>query len=230
MESLTRARSNGEALICGKGYQRTQWAAGLACRRFPVQSVLFARIAYELLRVLFHTVVALRKVLLLGIGKRRAHIDRSNLVSTNPPRQDFFLAGSSVIIPLTGGVLFEGDGERPGYRLQQAAIRFHRSACASGSSCHRPAQTPPWRPCLPNHHRCKEGLFNLGQILPKAPAGYPTWQLPSGLCRRPPAKQTSAETPAPPVPAPSYCSRNSEKQDNATVTITGIARKTACES
>src|SRR5262245_49655601 len=50
--------------------QLTEWARGLTCRNRPVQAVLLALIANELVRVLFGFIddVTVFEVLLLGVG------------------------------------------------------------------------------------------------------------------------------------------------------------------
>ena len=81
-------------------------ARGLTFRHRPVQTVLLARVAHELLCVLLDlAVVSLAEILLLRVGRGFASRDCGQLVLADPARQYLVLAGRGIEIPSTRGIL-----------------------------------------------------------------------------------------------------------------------------
>ena len=99
------------ALGGGKRHQRPEGTLGLAGSIRPVQSVFLARIADELTRVLFYTIVFAGEILVLGIGQGAEDVDGGQLITANGAIAKLTLSLRGIEEPLSGGRLSEGYGE-----------------------------------------------------------------------------------------------------------------------
>src|SRR5271157_6314768 len=95
-----------ESFGCGsiRG-QRPKRALRLSLWRLPIQSVLLAFVADELLRVLLYAVVMLRKVFGLGAGHRGNYVHRCQFVIADTPGKDLVFSRRGVEVPLPGTVI-----------------------------------------------------------------------------------------------------------------------------
>ena len=93
-------------------YQRTDGTGGFARGSFPVQAVLFAGIAIDLLRIhMLLAVVGLPVIFFLRVHQFTANLDCGQFVFANSAIENFLLPGRSVEIP---GVALVNQRDRRG--------------------------------------------------------------------------------------------------------------------
>ena len=99
----------------GKSDERTDGTFWLALGGLPVQSVLFAGIADELLGVLVdrRTIVQSGEVIDLGVSQNAANPDGGVFVAPYPAVQNLFQPGLGVELPLPAGVFLKRDRKGP---------------------------------------------------------------------------------------------------------------------
>src|SRR5215472_7459795 len=107
MKGLMLVGLNLVALGAGIGGGRSERALRRAWWRFPIESVLLAGIADELLRVLLHAIVLLREVFMLRVDHCRAGSDGCDFVSPDAPGKYLVPSGIDVEVPLARGVLLK---------------------------------------------------------------------------------------------------------------------------
>jgi hypothetical protein len=95
------------SLGSGIGDQRSERAAGRALGGIPIQAVLLAGIADELLRVLFNVTMLLSEVLGLSVGQCSTDNDGSDFIAADAAPQNLFFSGRTVEVPLTRSILNE---------------------------------------------------------------------------------------------------------------------------
>src|ERR1700756_4456586 len=82
------------ALAFRLSHNGAEWALGLSGLGLPIQTVLFARVAGELLRVLQESIFIpiLHRVFSLGIDDREQGLNREQLILADPAVENFLLA------------------------------------------------------------------------------------------------------------------------------------------